>query len=193
MDAPLGCHIMPRINTRGDHVLLVMAPHTITPAVEAVCHCKAKIGLRRSPRGLHARTLLSSHLRLNLDSSLKKKKTTWFYSAAAQFSSARYHSKRRHRWVGVKGSTNNGRRDLKCPSARCFCMVREDTWASEGATCAWMAINDAVGCTRAFLTMWRSSRRLVYRGRPEPGLCVNDISCIYWSQHFLTTQSERSI
>ncbi|GFU07330.1 e3 ubiquitin-protein ligase RNF13 [Trichonephila clavipes] len=27
-----------------------MAPHTITPAVEAVCRCKAKARLRRSPR-----------------------------------------------------------------------------------------------------------------------------------------------
>ncbi|GFT01259.1 uncharacterized protein TNCV_2661951 [Trichonephila clavipes] len=86
-----------------------------------------------------------------------KKKTTWFYSAAAQFSRARYHSKRRHRWVGVKGSTHNGRRDLKCPSARRFCMVQKDTWGSEGVTCAWMAVDEAVGCTRAFLSMWRSS------------------------------------
>ncbi|GFT98171.1 e3 ubiquitin-protein ligase RNF13 [Trichonephila clavipes] len=48
-----------------------MAPHTITPAVGAVCRCKAKAGLRRSPRGLHTRTRLSSLLRMNLDSSLK--------------------------------------------------------------------------------------------------------------------------
>ncbi|GFV97280.1 uncharacterized protein TNCV_2037901 [Trichonephila clavipes] len=70
-------------------------------------------------------------------------------------------------------------------------MVREDTRASsEGATCAWMADDEEVGYTRAFLTMWRSSRRLVCRGCPEPALCVNDISWIYWSQHLLTTQSE---
>ncbi|GFU60676.1 uncharacterized protein TNCV_2754361 [Trichonephila clavipes] len=72
-------------------------------------------------------------------------------------------------------------------------MVREDTWApSEGSTCAWMTANGAVGSTRAFLTMWLSSRRLVWRGRPEPSLRVNDIYRIHWSQHFLTTQSERS-
>ncbi|PRD25543.1 UNVERIFIED_CONTAM: hypothetical protein NCL1_40611 [Trichonephila clavipes] len=29
-----------------------MAPHTITPAVGVVCHCKAKAGLRHSPQGL---------------------------------------------------------------------------------------------------------------------------------------------
>ncbi|GFS69130.1 e3 ubiquitin-protein ligase RNF13 [Trichonephila clavipes] len=48
-----------------------MEPHTITPAVGAVCRCKAKAGLRRSPRGLYTRTRLSSLLRLNLDLSLK--------------------------------------------------------------------------------------------------------------------------
>ncbi|GFX78184.1 uncharacterized protein TNCV_5135311 [Trichonephila clavipes] len=127
-----------------------MAPHTITPAVGAVCRYKAKARLRRSPRGLHRRTRLSSLLRLNLDSLLK---TTWFDSAAVQFPRAWHHSKQRCRWVGVKGSTRNGHRDPKCPSVRHLRMVREDIGASkEGATCAWM-----VDCTRASLTMWRSS------------------------------------
>ncbi|GFS73969.1 uncharacterized protein TNCV_108491 [Trichonephila clavipes] len=71
-------------------------------------------------------------------------------------------------------------------------MVREHIGAlSEGATCAWMAVDVAVGCTRAFLTMWGSSQKLVCRGRLEPGLRVNDISQIHWSQHLLTTQSEQ--
>ncbi|GFT66502.1 uncharacterized protein TNCV_2966931 [Trichonephila clavipes] len=61
----------------------------------------------------------------------------------------------------------------------------------EGATCAWTAADEAVGCSRAFLTVWRSSRRLVCQGRLEPGLRVNDISRIHWSQHLLTTQSDR--
>ncbi|GFV04194.1 uncharacterized protein TNCV_918151 [Trichonephila clavipes] len=69
-----------------------MTPHTITPAVGMVCRCKAKSGLRRSPRGLHTRTRLSSLLKLNMYSSLKK---TWFYSAVVQFPRVRYHSKRR--------------------------------------------------------------------------------------------------
>ncbi|GFX81241.1 hypothetical protein TNCV_1828781 [Trichonephila clavipes] len=34
--------MVPRIKTRGGHVLQAMAPHTITQAVGAVCHCKAK-------------------------------------------------------------------------------------------------------------------------------------------------------
>ncbi|GFW43138.1 uncharacterized protein TNCV_1475331 [Trichonephila clavipes] len=71
-----------------------------------------------------------------------------------QFSRVRHHSKRRRRWVGVKGSTRNGRRDPKCPSARHLRMVQEATGAlNDGATCAWMATDEAVGCTRVFLTM----------------------------------------
>ncbi|GFY21573.1 uncharacterized protein TNCV_1167181 [Trichonephila clavipes] len=93
---------------------------------------------------------------------------------------------------GVKGSTRNGRRNPKCPSARRIHMVREDTGAPiEGVTCAWMTVAKAVGCTRAFLTMRRSSRRLVCRGRPESGLHANDISQMHWLQHLLTTQLER--
>ncbi|GFV53837.1 e3 ubiquitin-protein ligase RNF13 [Trichonephila clavipes] len=60
-----------------------MTPHTITPAVGTVCHCKAKAGFRRSPRGFHTRTRISSLLGFNLDSSLKM---TWFHSSAVQFS-----------------------------------------------------------------------------------------------------------
>ncbi|GFX45179.1 uncharacterized protein TNCV_3432271 [Trichonephila clavipes] len=67
----------------------------------------------------------------------------------------------------------------------------EDTGApNEGSGCARMAADEAVGCTRAFITIWRSSRRPVCRGRPEPGLRVNDISRIHWSQYLLTTQSD---
>ncbi|GFX73513.1 integrase catalytic domain-containing protein [Trichonephila clavipes] len=69
-----------------------------------------------------------------------------------------------------------------------FRMVREDKWApSEGTTCVWMAADEAFGCTSAFHTMGRSSRRLVCRERPETGFRVNDISWIHWSQHLLTT------
>ncbi|GFX80217.1 uncharacterized protein TNCV_2642331 [Trichonephila clavipes] len=140
--------MVPRINTRGDRVLWEKALHAITPAVRAVCCCKAKARLMRSLQ--------------------------------VSFPRARHHSKRRRRWVGVKGNTRNGRRDPKCPSARCLRMVREDTGAPiERATCAWMAAGEAVGGSRAFLTMWRSSQRLVCRGRPEPGLRVNDISRIH--------------
>ncbi|GFY22871.1 uncharacterized protein TNCV_2181321 [Trichonephila clavipes] len=71
-------------------------------------------------------------------------------------------------------------------------MAQEDTGApNEGATYAWVVADEAVDCTRAFHTMWRSSRRLACRGRPEPDFRVNDISRIHWSQHLLTTQSGR--
>ncbi|GFW09178.1 uncharacterized protein TNCV_2101321 [Trichonephila clavipes] len=69
-----------------------------------------------------------------------------------QFLRARHHSKRRRRWVGVKGSTRNGRRDCKYPSTKCLRIVREVTGTpNENATCAWMSADKAVGCTRAFL------------------------------------------
>ncbi|GFT98135.1 uncharacterized protein TNCV_789521 [Trichonephila clavipes] len=84
---------------------------------------------------------------------------------------------------GVKGNSRNGRLDTKCSSARRLHMVREDT---ENSSELWMAADKAVGCTRAFLAMWRSSRRLICQGRPEHGLRLNDISRIHWSQHLLT-------
>ncbi|GFV68632.1 uncharacterized protein TNCV_2274951 [Trichonephila clavipes] len=92
---------------------------------------------------------------------------------------------------GVKGSTRNGCHDPKYPSVRRLRMVREDTGApDEDATSAWMVTDEAVGCTHVFLRMWRSSRRQICRGRPEPGLRVKDISRIHWSQYLLSTQSE---
>ncbi|GFT53810.1 uncharacterized protein TNCV_4124071 [Trichonephila clavipes] len=85
----------------------------------------------------------------------------------------------------------NVRRDPKCPLARHLRMVREDTGdPTEGAICGGRAVDKAVGCTHAFLTMWWSSQRLVFRGHPEPGLCVNDISRIQRYQHLLLTQSK---
>ncbi|GFT08554.1 uncharacterized protein TNCV_4401311 [Trichonephila clavipes] len=107
-------------------------------------------------------------------------------ATSVSFPCARHNSNRR-RWVSVKGGKRNGRCDPKCPSARCLCMVQENTVTpNEGATIDCMAADEAFGCTRAFLTMWRSSRRR----RPEPGLRVNDISRIPLSQHLLTMQSE---
>ncbi|GFW70710.1 uncharacterized protein TNCV_2922651 [Trichonephila clavipes] len=172
-DVLLPQHILSILVLRLIFGLEAKAPHSLTPAVGAVCLCKAKTGLRRSTRGLHTRTRLTSLLRLNLNSSLK---TTWFHAAAVQFPRGRHHSKRRRRWVGIKGSTRDGHSDPKCPSVRRHCMDREDTRTpSEGASYASMAADETFGCTRAFFTMWRSSRRLVCRGHPELGLGVNDI------------------
>ncbi|GFW43173.1 hypothetical protein TNCV_1349371 [Trichonephila clavipes] len=60
-----------------------------------------------------------------------------------QFLRARHHSKPRHRWVGVKGRTHNGRRDPKCPTARRFRLVREDTDVSNERCCACMEADEA--------------------------------------------------
>ncbi|GFX93603.1 uncharacterized protein TNCV_1587801 [Trichonephila clavipes] len=74
------------------------------------------------------------------------------HSAAVQFPRPWHHSKWRRRWMGFKGSRRNRRRDPKYPSARRLRRVREYTGApSEGATCAWMAVNEAVGCRVHFL------------------------------------------
>ncbi|GFU69040.1 uncharacterized protein TNCV_3785611 [Trichonephila clavipes] len=90
--------------------------------------------------------------------------------------------------IGRQG--RNVCRDPKYPSVRCFRVVREDTGVPGAvATCGWMAADEAVGCTRAFLTMGWSSLRLICRGPTEPGPRVNDISQIHWSQYLLTTQS----
>ncbi|GFU15512.1 uncharacterized protein TNCV_4126561 [Trichonephila clavipes] len=94
-----------------------MAPQTITPANRSgVSRCKAKAGLRRSPRGLHTR--LSTLPRLNLNSSLK---TTWLHSATVQFPRARHNSKLRRRMVGVKGSARHGaqRSEMSFSQAPC--------------------------------------------------------------------------
>ncbi|GFS60569.1 uncharacterized protein TNCV_5073501 [Trichonephila clavipes] len=116
-----------------------MLPHTITPAMGAVCRCKAKAGLKCSP---HTNTIV---ITAEIESGFFAKDDL-FHSAAVQFPRAWHHSKRRRRLVDVKNSRSNGRRDPKCLSARCFHMVREDTGVpNEGATYAWMAADEAVG------------------------------------------------
>ncbi|GFW12708.1 uncharacterized protein TNCV_3884181 [Trichonephila clavipes] len=86
-------------------------------------------------------------------------KTTWFHSSAVLISSNAAPLQKEESMGGVKGSTHNGHSDPKCPSARRIRMVRIDPGApSEGATCAWMEADKAVGCMRVFLTMWRSSQ-----------------------------------
>ncbi|GFX32838.1 uncharacterized protein TNCV_889741 [Trichonephila clavipes] len=148
---------------------------------------------QQSKLGIETRSSLSNHVSDNISNvqfcELTSSKSVWRPGSIPLQSS-----------VLVRGTTPNGggdewtpnaARDPKCPSARRIRMVREDTGArSEGATCAWMVADEAVGCTRAFLTMWWFTRRLVFRGCPEPGFRVNDISWIQWSQHLLTTQSD---
>ncbi|GFS95898.1 hypothetical protein TNCV_2259541 [Trichonephila clavipes] len=62
---------------------------------------------------------------------------------------------------------------------------------SEGVSCAWMAAEEAIGSTRAFLTMWRSFYTTsVVRGCPDTGLRVNDISR---SHPLVTTPPQNTI
>ncbi|GFX93133.1 hypothetical protein TNCV_4760121 [Trichonephila clavipes] len=83
---------------------------------------------------------------LNLYSSLKRPGSILLQSSI---------SKWRRRKVGVKSSSRNRHRNPKFSLARRNCMVREDTMAlSEGATCAWMAIDEAVGCNQTLLMTW---------------------------------------
>ncbi|GFW75449.1 uncharacterized protein TNCV_4426331 [Trichonephila clavipes] len=126
-----------------------MAPHTITPAVGAVCRCKAKTGLRRSPKALHITNTIV--ITAEIESGFVAKEDLVPFRCSP-----------------VSSCTRRLR------------MVRENTGApSEGATCAWMAADEAVGCARAFRMILRSSRRLVCQGHPEPGLRINDISQIH--------------
>lgn len=51
--------------------------------------------------------------------------------------------------MGVNGSTRNGRRETKCPSARRLEMVLAETGTcNDGATCLWMVDNEEVGSIR---------------------------------------------
>ncbi|GFV76720.1 uncharacterized protein TNCV_4729401 [Trichonephila clavipes] len=141
--------MVPQFNTRGDRVLMARQNPTITPAVLAVCRCKAKAELKRLPQGLHTRTRLSSLLNRNL--SLK---TTWFYSTAHLCFLLRGTTPNEgvHGWASKAARVMGA--DPKCPSTRRLRMVREDTGApSEGATCSRIAADEVVGSTRAFLTM----------------------------------------
>ncbi|GFU27942.1 uncharacterized protein TNCV_3153071 [Trichonephila clavipes] len=138
-----------------------MAPHTITPAVGAVCRCKTKAGLRRfTTESPHTNTIV---ITAEIESGFVTKDDLVPFRCSP-FSSFMAPLQTEASMGGCQESTRNGRRDPRCPSARRLRMVRENTGApSEGATCAWMAVDEEVGCTRAYLTMWRSSRRLVCR------------------------------
>ncbi|GFW75387.1 uncharacterized protein TNCV_4190411 [Trichonephila clavipes] len=132
-----------------------MAPQYHQTSCGVVCRCKAKARLRRSPRergGLHTNTIVITcdgltRLFFNMSfgffgpelmaTLFQPNPRSEFHSAAVQFPRVWHHSKWRRRWLGVKGSTRNGRRNPKSPSVRRLHMVREDTGApTEGATCA---------------------------------------------------------
>ncbi|GFX27668.1 transposable element Tcb2 transposase [Trichonephila clavipes] len=87
-----------------------MAPHTLTPAVGAVSRCKTKTGLRRSPRGLHTQTRLSSLPRLFV----AKDDLVPFRCISVSSCVAPLQTE-----ASIDGRQGrNGRRDPKCPLAR---------------------------------------------------------------------------
>ncbi|GFV17528.1 hypothetical protein TNCV_4028581 [Trichonephila clavipes] len=89
-------------------------------------------------------------------------------------------SYQQYRRVVVIGSTRNGPRETKCPSARGLTMFREDKGArSEGAAYVWTMANQAVGSMQACCMMRRYSRRLVCRGGPEACRRINNVSSVY--------------
>ncbi|GFU23383.1 hypothetical protein TNCV_2369241 [Trichonephila clavipes] len=57
----------------------------------------------------------------------------------------------------VGGIKRNGHRNHKRRSARHLCMVREDTGApNKGATCAWMAVDEAVDLVTSHVNVCRN-------------------------------------
>ncbi|GFT79344.1 hypothetical protein TNCV_3275701 [Trichonephila clavipes] len=99
--------MVPRINTRGDRVLLVISPHTITTAVGV----SNFLVLGTSPNG-------------GVD--------VWA-SRAAHVMSATIP-------------------DVLQPGAFVWFESTQPP-SSEGGTCTWIAADEAIGCTRAFLKM----------------------------------------
>ncbi|GFV08725.1 hypothetical protein TNCV_1851211 [Trichonephila clavipes] len=87
-----------------------MTPYTTTPGVTAVCRCKAKAGLKRSPRSSHTRHDCHHCLNCESDSSFKM--------TCCSIPSSVTPFKRRSWWVIVIGSTRNGSRETRCPSAQ---------------------------------------------------------------------------
>ncbi|GFV64873.1 hypothetical protein TNCV_3847381 [Trichonephila clavipes] len=130
-------------------IVTAVAPHTITPAVRTVCCCKAKGRIEAFPMGsLHTNAIESGFVA----------KGDLVPFCCSLVSSCATPLQTKTLMGGARGNTCNGCRDPKCPSARCLHMVREDTEApNEVATCDWMAVDEAVDCTCAFLTMWQYS------------------------------------
>ncbi|GFU71499.1 uncharacterized protein TNCV_1672951 [Trichonephila clavipes] len=149
--------------------------------------CKAKAGLRRSPGSPQTNTIVITAV-------IKSKfiaKDDLVPFQCSPVSSCAVPFQTETSIVYRPGQHRNWAPRSQISFARCLRMVREHTGAYiKGSTCVSIAADDAVVCTRAFLTMLRSSRRLLCRGRLESSLHLNDISRIHWSQHFLSTQTE---
>ncbi|GFY22076.1 transposable element Tcb2 transposase [Trichonephila clavipes] len=90
--------------------------------------------------------------------------------------------------MSAKGSTSYGCCDPKCPSARRLRIVREDTGApNEGATCAWMVTNEAVGCMME--AGWSARRVARQLGRSD---CVVRRCWYQWIREMSVTRRPSS-
>ncbi|GFV54612.1 e3 ubiquitin-protein ligase RNF13 [Trichonephila clavipes] len=180
MDIPLGCHGAKdkfyRIPCIVGTVHHTIPPHTITPAVGAVCRCKAKTGLRRSPRGLHIRIRLSSLLRLNLDSRVAKGELVPFL---------------------VRGSTPNGDAD-GCMSRAAHVMGAVIPNSLPPGAFVWFEKTHGSLMKVLLVPEWRPMKQLAVRmhllqcsGLLDDWPVDGVLSLIHWSQHPLTTKSKR--
>ncbi|GFW39967.1 hypothetical protein TNCV_5116501 [Trichonephila clavipes] len=105
-----------------------MTSHTITPAVGAVCRCKAK------ERGVYHGFPHTIIITAEIESGCVVKDDLVPFRCSLVSSCAAPFQTEASRGEAFKGSTHNGRCDSKCPSARRLRVVREDTWASSVAS-----------------------------------------------------------
>ncbi|GFY02871.1 e3 ubiquitin-protein ligase RNF13 [Trichonephila clavipes] len=160
-----------------------MVPHMITPAVGAVCRCKANTRFRHSPRGLHTQIRLSSLLRLNLS-----QMSMWFHSTAVQFPRAWHQSK-----LSVDGWASRAAQVMRTVIRNVY-QLGAFVWF-EKTQGPLMKVLPVPG--------WQSLKHLAVRVNflrcgdllddcyVEGVLSLIFFSRILWSQHLLTTQSER--
>ncbi|GFV06261.1 hypothetical protein TNCV_4589201 [Trichonephila clavipes] len=135
--------------------------------------------MRRSPRVLHTNTIV---ITVEIESEFVAENDLVPFRCGIVSLVARHHSKRRRRWMGVKGAhLHTGRHDPKCPSARRLRTVREDTRAPVKVppVLAWRPMKQlAVGVH--FLRCGGLLDDWSVKGVLEPGLRVNNISRIHW-------------
>ena len=137
-----------------------MAPQTITPGCRAVWRVTVRLVSHRCPGRLQTRLRWSSGLNSKRDLSLK---TILLQSVTFQVGRARYHYKRTYRCTKVNGSRRKGHRDLSPLSLSRLLMALVVT---ETPVAPRIDDNDESGAVSAALTIDRSSRSVVSRGRP---------------------------
>ncbi|GFX41058.1 hypothetical protein TNCV_2217561 [Trichonephila clavipes] len=126
--------------------IVAMAPHTIAANVGAMCHCKAKAGLRCSPAG-PSHILITAQIESRF---ITEDDLVPFHCRPIPLCAISLQTEASvGGWVSCAAHVR-GACDTRCPSARRVAMFQEDTESlSEGVACVWKAANEAVGSTRA--------------------------------------------